>query len=132
LRLVQREWQRFAHGREDFELGVADFDAAWRLRLDHRVAGHREHRLRQQPFQARELFSRIDDHLDRSAHIAEDEEIDAAEPAQCVQPPGQPDPLPGVRVDFRCINAFHEAPPARNRIRAPHPPRTRSALAVPP
>ena len=99
--------------------GRVDFDAARRLRLGDDVALDRQHRFGQQPFERGQRLGRVDDDLDRAAHVAQHEEVDAAHPAQRVQPARQPDALSDVRTDLRCVDTFHSGTPEINKIRAP-------------
>ena len=94
-------------------------DAARGLWLGDCLTLNRQDGFGQQPFERRKRFGRVDDHLDRAAHVAQHEEVDAAQPAQCVQPPCQPDVLSDVRTDFRCVDTFHLGTPELNKIRAP-------------
>jgi len=107
LRLVQREWQRVADGREDLECGAVNLDAAGCLGLCDDCAGGGEHCFRQQALQRGQRPRRVEHNLDGSAHIAQHQEADAAQPPQCVEPAGHLDTLADVRGHFGRVNPLH-------------------------
>ena len=87
---------------------LVHFDPARRLGLGDGLPDDRHDRLVGQPGDLFELGCRLDDDLGGPSGVAQNQEADAADPAQAVQPPLEENSLADVTGEIHGPDAFHD------------------------
>src|SRR5439155_15606889 len=88
-RTEEIEGRQRAGRRDDFDARLVELDTSWRLRLVRDVSFDGNDRLVVELAQALDQRRIGDDDLGDALRVAQEQEADAAEPAQVVQPAGQ-------------------------------------------